>query len=345
MSARKTDWSLVADQLAQRVPRSKLHEAVVDWVEKTPVRTPWAVAFSGGADSLALLLLLWAHWPERRLRLKVLHFNHRLRGLAANGDEAFCKSVCKGLGLSCTAGRWADAGKKASEADARNARFGFFQQAMQPSRTWALWLGHHQDDIIETMLMRLARGSGTRGLAAPRPVQRMTGRRVHLRPLLALKKAEIMAVLRESGAIWRLDSSNAGSAYLRNRLRRSVVPAWKRAAGDRDVLAGVARARELLEEDDQALETWIDELQLMAADGRLNLNRLAGKPRGVMRRALHRWLLALREPVDISRQAFKALLESIEKGKDVRHSLSNKGFAVIRSGRLGFEAGFRARSK
>ena len=97
----KNDWPHLADLLAARVPRDALHPAALAlaWAE-TRTRGAWAVAFSGGADSLALLLLLWAHFPERRGKLVALHFNHRLRGRAADADEAFCRRVCAALGVT-----------------------------------------------------------------------------------------------------------------------------------------------------------------------------------------------------------------------------------------------------
>jgi len=186
----------VAEKLAEQFPRAKLHPAVLDWAEASGRRTTWAIAFSGGADSLALLLLVWAHWPERRSRLLGLHFNHRLRGRAAAADERYCERVCAALGIKFVAGRWSGVRKKSSEAEARAARFAFFLKTLSSRSTSALWLGHQQDDIAETMLMRLARGSGSGGLGAPRPVQQLGGGRVHLRPLLTVKKTEIVRALR-----------------------------------------------------------------------------------------------------------------------------------------------------
>lgn len=320
-----------AAQLAAALPRSRLHPAVVAWAEACSPRATWAVALSGGADSLALLLLLWAHWPERRSRLRALHFNHRLRGREATADEKFCARVCEALGVRCVRAEWKEARRGASEAEARVARMNFFNRQGR-----VLWLGHQQDDIAETMLMRLARGSGTAGLAAPRPVNTVAGGRVHLRPLLTLKKSELVAALRAAGLSWREDGSNAGSYYFRNRVRHDVLPAWSEAA-QRDALAGAAHARELLEEDDAALEAWLDSLAVMRADGALVLANLLGKPRGLVRRALHRWLLAQPKAGGLSRQGFEALLGAVERGTATRHSLGREGFAVIRGGVLRFE--------
>jgi tRNA(Ile)-lysidine synthase len=324
-------------RLGAALPVARWHPAVREWVGKSRARGPWCVAFSGGADSLALLLLLWSHWSERRGQLVALHFNHRLRGAAAEADEAFCRETCRALGVKCIVGRWRAAKKDASEAESRAARHAFFTQAMQRLGSRVLWLAHQQDDIAESMLMRLARGSGTAGLAAPRPVQRMGDGRFHLRPLLTLGKAELMMALRGAGCSWQEDASNARPDHFRNRIRQTVVPAWQKAAG-RDALAGAALARERLEEDDAALEAWVDRAGLFSRPKVLNVQACAGLPRAVLRRALHRWLLAVRPQTDLSRQGFELLLAAVERGTATRFSLGS-GFAVLRRGELTWSRG------
>jgi tRNA(Ile)-lysidine synthase len=339
------DWPAIAAAFAQRISHAALHPtamhyALADW-EREQRRRPrprakhprWAIALSGGADSLALLLLFWAEAEGRWGRdFIALHFNHRLRGRAAEVDEKFCRDVCAALGVKFVSAKWHDAPKKASEAAARAARHVFFAREMKRRKLRLLWLGHQQDDIAETMLMRLARGSGTGGLAAPRPVQAQADGRVHLRPLLTLKKAEIVAALRTSGASWCEDATNGADTYLRNRLRRSVVPAWAKAVG-RDALAGAALSRERLDEDDAALEAWLDELAPVRG-GLLDLTRLAGRPRALWRRALHRWLLSVETETDLSRQGFEQLLAAVERGRDTRFSLGAEAFAIVRAGKL-----------
>lgn len=328
-----------AARLAELLPRTRLDPAVVRWAETSSRRAPWAVAFSGGPDSLALLLLVWAHWPERRPTLRALHFDHRLRGAESRADATFCRRICAGLGVTYVAGSWNGSHAHASEAEARAARMAFLEQHAR-----VVWLGHQQDDIAETMLMRMARGSGTGGLAAPRPVQPLARGRVHLRPLLGLKKDEIVAALRKVGVTWREDSSNAGEHFFRNRIRRNVVPLWT-AAAQRDALAGAARSRLLLEEDDTALECWLDELNPLQRSGRLALAVLAGRPRALLRRALHRWLMAEPRAGDLSRAGFDALLSSIERGGPSRHSLGRHGFAVTDGCELRFEPMRKKRRK
>ena len=339
----KLDWPAVATAFAATISHGALHPGAMEpaWAEhekakrqrKRPPR--WALAFSGGADSLALLLIFWAEGPGRWGRdFVVLHFNHRLRGRAARADELFCAKVCAALGVTFVAGRWNDAPRKASEAEARAARFDFFRREMSRRRLRLLWLAHQQDDIAETMLMRLARGSGTAGLAAPRPAQAMPDGRWHLRPLLTLKKAGIIAALRAAGATWREDATNAGDDFFRNRIRTRVLPAWIQAAAGRDALAGAALARERLEEDDSALENWLAGLAPQRADGSLDLQRLAGRPRALWRRALHRWLLAQKPAPDLSRAGFETLLAACDAGRTTRQSLDRQRLAEVRAGRL-----------
>lgn len=327
------DWPAVARELARRIPLTALHPAAMSRLRTGRV----AVAFSGGADSLALLLLLRTAMARKARGLVALHFNHRLRGRAADADEKFCAAVCRGLGVDFVSARWRDARPDASEADSRAARHAFFRQAMSRRRIRLLCLGHQQDDIAETMLMRLARGSGAAGLAAPRPAQPMPAGRWHLRPLLTLKKRQIEQALRQAGAVWREDASNQEANYFRNRVRRAVLPAWVKASG-RDALAGAALARELLEEDDTALEAWATRLGALRR-GVLDVAALHGCPRAVVRRLLRRWLVAVAVKTDLSRQGFEELLDAVEQGHPTRFSLGRTHFAVIRRGRLTLKRG------
>jgi tRNA(Ile)-lysidine synthase len=335
-------WKAAAASLGTLIAKEVLHPGVVEWADSRPKAERWAVALSGGADSVGLLLLLWAHWPERRGRLTAFHFNHRLRGAASDGDARFCGSLCKALAVPLVSGRWEAGQAQRSEAAARQARFAFIEPAMSERRTHVLWLGHQQDDIAESMIMRLSRGSGSAGLAAPRPIHSLPGSRrpgkaiLHVRPLLTLKKAEISNALREAGGAWREDASNAKDVHFRNRVRSGVIPAWV-AASQRDALGGAALSRELLEEDNHAIETWLGTLDAFGPDGSLDTAKLKGKPRALVRRALHHWLQGQKNAGECSRQAFSAMLRSVELGSPVRHSLGSHGFAVIRSGRLLFQ--------
>jgi len=358
-----------AAALAERIPLGRLHPAPRNWVRGFRSRTRWAIALSGGADSVALLLLLWAHLPQKRGDLLALHYNHRLRGAEADQDEAFCLKLCEKLKVELMVGRRPDGVELRSEAAAREARFAFFAEELERRDSRVLWLGHQQNDVAETLLMRLVRGSGTGGLAAPRPVHgfdptpEIPRGRVHLRPLLTLSRAEIEAALRECGIPWREDATNTGGEFFRNRIRRDVLPALitvtelRRAASAssgvgeaegakadikkaeaRDALAGMALSRELLDEDAAALEAWADAVaKTVIREGAVDLPELASAPRAVKRRVLYRWLREHAGAPLLSRQAFESLLTAIEAAKSTRQSLGKPGFALIRKRVLRFE--------
>lgn len=326
----RVDWRRCAETLAAAIPQSRLHREVCTWAENSPASDRWLIGFSGGADSLALLLLVWAHWPARRRRLSAVHFNHRLRGRAADADEKFCGRVCRQLGVRFVADRWVNRPATVSEATARNARQDFFRRAANRVGGRAIWLGHQLDDVAETLLMRIARGSGSGGLAAPRPIQAWRDGFVYLRPLLDLEKSEIARALQAVGAVWREDASNQTGEFFRNRIRANVLPAWRDATVERNALLGAAITRERLAEDDAALDAWIAVLQPITKRGELNLHRLAGKPRAIYRRALHAWLHLHQCGQGISRQAFEALLNALAHGRLVRQSLDANHFVEIR---------------
>jgi tRNA(Ile)-lysidine synthase len=338
---------------------------------------PWCVALSGGADSVALLLALAAQRGQLRQKAEgrmrngsteprctepkssdrsdrsarairnpqsairnflALHFNHRLRGAAADADEVYCRELCAALGVKLVVGaaNW-PAGSEVSEAQAREARFAFFGDAMAEVGARALWLGQHRDDVVETMLLRLSRGSGSRGLAAPRPVQRMADGSVRLRPLLNMPKADLVAALRVAGIPWCEDQTNHGDAYFRNRLRRLVVPAWAEAA-PADLAEAVARSRALLEEEDDALELWADRVLPAQLDEVIPLAALREAPVAVVRRALHRWMLAVDLSEALSRSAFEELLAAVCAGREAKLSVGVAGFLIVDGTELRLQA-------
>ncbi len=336
---RPSKWQLVADRLGRRISISALDASVVDYVGGA-AKGKWLVSVSGGADSIALLLLLWTHWPKKRRSLVAVHFDHALRGSESTGDARFCARVAKSLGVAFEQGKWADPPPDPSEARARNARSEFFGKVRRRYRGKVIWTGHQQDDVAESILMRLARGSGTSGLAAPRPIQReSTTRTVRLRPLLSLSREDLTAALQAAGGCWREDSSNTSKRHFRNRVRNDVIPAWMNAA-ERDAKAGAARSRRLLAEDDEALEAWVEEIAPFDETGCLRIKRLQHKPTAIWRRALHAWLLQQPDIGDLSRAGFEDLLGRVRQGAPTRFSLGRTGFARIRRGFLIFEQRF-----
>ncbi|MBT5903961.1 MAG: tRNA lysidine(34) synthetase TilS [Opitutaceae bacterium] len=334
--ARFTKWQRIAVQLGERVGIDRLDGDVVELATDS-MKQKWILAVSGGADSVAMLLLVWAHWPERRGKLVVAHFDHNLRGAESRADRAFCGKVARSLGVVFETATWDAAPASPSEARARGVRQAFLEQVRRRHRAQLIWTGHHLNDVAETLLMRLARGSGTAGLGAPRSIQSHVGSlATRVRPLLGLRREELTTALQSAGATWREDSSNQTGTHFRNRVRRDVVPRWEKAA-ERDAVSGAGLSRKLLDEDNAALEAWLGEIDPIDLHGRLALKRLKGKPIAIWRRALRTWLQRQRDGGDLSRQGFEELLKLVQKGDTSRFSLGKSGFVRIRRGFVFFE--------
>ena len=179
-----------------------------------------AAAVSGGADSMALLHLLLALQAESGFVLSVCHVNHGLRGETADRDEAFVREACTELGLPLRVFRPAEVGftvpPHAGEDWARRLRYACFEQLRQEGID-CIATAHTASDQAETLLFRLARGTGLHGAGGIRPK-----RPGYCRPLLGLTRAETEAVCTARGQRWVTDETNESDAYARNRLRGAV---------------------------------------------------------------------------------------------------------------------------
>lgn len=173
----------------------------------------YVVAVSGGVDSMVLLDLL-SRAPG--LELIVAHFDHGIR----SDSEADCRLVSEaaqqyGLSFIYEHGRL---GAKTSEATARTARYAFLQRVQEAHGARAIITAHHQDDVLETAVLNILRGTGRKGLAALRSTETL------VRPLLGVTKQEIEAYAVEHRIVWHEDSTNASDAYLRNYIRHHIIP-------------------------------------------------------------------------------------------------------------------------
>ncbi|HTK32490.1 MAG TPA: tRNA lysidine(34) synthetase TilS [Candidatus Saccharimonadaceae bacterium] len=255
------------------------------------------VAVSGGADSTALLVALHRLAPEFGFDLHAAHLDHGLRGAEARADRASVEALCRARGVPLHAAAWNTRLRMkrrglSGHAGLRTLRREFLLAAARRAGAVAIATAHTADDQLETLLMRLARGAGLRGLGAMRARQ---GR--WLKPLLGATRADIERDLTRAGLAWREDRSNHDSHYLRTRVRDDVVPALAAAARvPRAVLAAHAAraareidaAREALERSARALLKGALAEAARRADGALALDaaRLAAAPAAVRRLAL-----------------------------------------------------------
>ncbi len=184
------------------------------------------VAVSGGPDSMALLHALTLLGREQRWRLHAAHLHHGLRGTEADADLDLVKRRCEETGVPLSveflaADRIRGAGM---EARARRLRYAFLHRVAGQIGAARMATGHTRDDQAETVLLRLLRGSGPRGLVGIQP-RREDG---VVRPLILVSRAEVLRFLEGAGLAYREDRSNEDPAFLRNRVRHEVLPLLRR---------------------------------------------------------------------------------------------------------------------
>lgn len=207
------------------------------------------VALSGGADSMALLNVLYELKNEYSLTLKAAHFNHGIRGDEALRDENFCAEVCREMGVELFVGR-GDIPALSSqlgigvEECGRRERYAFFNRVAPGAKVAT---AHTLSDCEETFLFNLARGASLKGLTSIPPVRDNI-----IRPLIDCSRAEIEAYCEEKGIRYVTDSTNLSDEYTRNRIRHKIVPELKNLNGAFD--CAFSRCVDSLREDEELLE-------------------------------------------------------------------------------------------
>ena len=214
-----------------------LAQSVLGYIRKQDLLRPGdrvGVAVSGGADSVALLRILLELRTELGIVLSVAHLNHLLRGAESDGDEQFVHDLACNYELHLFSARrdvktYAAEKKISIETAARELRFQYFEELIRKGEFNKLATAHSLDDQAETVLLRLLRGSGLRGLSAIRPrlfikdvAEQVCGEII--RPLLSTRREAAAAYLAELGQEWREDATNKQLRYTRNRVRHVLVP-------------------------------------------------------------------------------------------------------------------------
>ena len=180
----------------------------------------YIVALSGGADSVALLLLL----KEGGFNVHAAHCNFLLRGSESDHDEAFCVDLCRQLGVELhrahfATREYAEAHKVSIEMAARELRYSWFEQLRKDIGAAGICVAHHRDDSVETVLLNMIRGTGLRGLTGIQPRNGYV-----LRPLLCVSRDEIEHFLAKRGQKYVIDSTNLETDVMRNKVRLQVLP-------------------------------------------------------------------------------------------------------------------------
>ena len=349
-----------------------------------------AAAVSGGADSVALLLLLEELQAELGIVLSVAHVNHQLRGAESDDDERFVANLAARLQLnldavtapietraSKAAGEQAKSG---IEAAARNLRYGFFRELAENRRVTKIATAHTLDDQAETVLLRIFRGTGIRGLAgihpkmslanwspkrsSPKASNPKTGGTGALacagkksagkfsaevgveviRPLLTFRRSDLRDYLRASNETWREDSSNEDPKFLRNRIRQRLLPLIAEEFGD----AALLHMAELAEIARAEEEHGAEELNSTESSGTsLDAKKLLSLPLAIRRRLARAWLEANAPEASISFALIEEILQLAHDDAGRKLELPGEVSRDIRRGRaeIVIEAAASTRAK
>ena len=210
------------------------------------------IGVSGGADSVTLLQLLLELSESWKLKLGILHVNHKLRGAESDRDEMFVRRLARRFKIPIFVARVpvkqkAKDEKTSIEEAAREGRYHFFEKMAEVKRAQKLALAHTQDDQAETVLMRVIMGTGLQGLQAIRPKRKLNGTYL-VRPLIEVPRNEIRKFAKQNSICFREDSSNRSLQFLRNRIRLKLLPFIERSFNPQ-VKKALARLPHLLDVD------------------------------------------------------------------------------------------------
>ena len=303
-------------------------------------------AVSGGADSICLLHVLSELRRTLGLTLTVAHYNHGLRGREAMADETFVREQAMLLDVPFRAARGnvrekARREKVSLETAARSLRYRFLKRTARNVGAGAIVTAHTLDDQAETVLFRLARGTGTRGLAGMRVTSSAQGFPV-IRPMLSIRRQAVERYLSARKLTWREDTSNACRDFTRNRIRHDVLPLLANALNPK-ITESMGRLATIQADEDDWLQELTDGLMRVCCRdndaAHLNTAALIPLPRAARRRLWRQWLIAngIEEP-DITFKLIENLDSALAQQKTTRRRLPDNSTVIFRYGRVEFHA-------
>ncbi len=310
-------------------------------------------AVSGGADSVAMLICLTRIISNFRggLRIVIGHVNHHLRGAASDGDEHFVSKLAAAFGLECCT-RSVDVKQHARaehlsiETAARLLRVNELIDMAAQARCDAIATAHHMNDNAETLVHRLLRGTGLRGLAGIRPARTLKGDAgctTFISPLLSAKRDEILAYCTVNGIAWRHDHTNDDFAHTRNRIRHVLLPSIQS-----DASSDMVRLLHHLSQACQNLLTQIEQRAAILHSAAIKENSrrrvildrftLTSQPEAVVVELIRRTLMELGIGLrNMSEARYRALVQQAFSGCPRRLSLPNGLTASVNGSNLSFE--------
>jgi tRNA(Ile)-lysidine synthase len=248
----------------------KLEAALAQaWPQASWTDTHVVAAVSGGADSCALLAALVRLKSSGSGEIVAAHFHHGLRGASADADAAFVEQLGKNLGVKVIIGRREMESIPSQrgdgiEAAARAARYEFLLQTANDNGARYVATAHTADDQVETILHRIVRGTGIAGLAGIRRTRPLGDTVTLVRPLLDIKRSEVIDYLSARALAHRTDETNLELAFTRNRIRHELLPQLRKDFNP-EVDAALLRLAQLAGENQRVIDGLVDELVLRAA--------------------------------------------------------------------------------
>ena len=302
-------------------------ESLAAFLETLPGRKQFLLAYSGGLDSHVLLHLMARLCAEAGYSLRAVHVNHNIH-VQSGAWASHCQQVCHTLGITLETldVDASEPGGEGPEAWARHKRYAAFEAIISAGEV--LLTAHHQDDQLETFLLRLLRGAGALGLGAMRPVREF-GKGLHARPLLRHSRARLRDYAEYHQLNWIEDPSNADRHFDRNYLRHEVLPLiagrWPSYA------LPVSRTIELMAETQELLEQLarLDLQDCATPDPHtLSLGQVRQLSPSRQKNLLRYWCRSLKLPPPDSRQSARILADLIRARPDANALVSWPGAAL-----------------
>ena len=245
------------------------------------------VAVSSGPDSMALLNLLLELREEKKLKIVVGHINHNLR---EESEEEFEFTKKYAIDNKCEFEwiKFDEYETNSIENEARERRYQFFEQILKKYNSKYLLTAHHGDDLIETILMRLTRGSSLNGYAGFKKISIRKGYNI-LRPLIFYTKDEILKYLEKNSIPYRIDKTNFSKKITRNRYRLDILPLLKNE--DKDVHKKYLKFSEELEEVNSFLEKYINsKYEEVVQNNMINISLIKNEDKYIIKQILYKYL-------------------------------------------------------
>ena len=294
------------------------HLKLMQWMSmNNTTEKTYILGLSGGPDSIYLLHYMVKNFPE--ITLIAAHLDHEWRK-GSEQDTEFCKQVCKELNVTFVSKKASELNVKikpngSQEELGRKLRRHFFEELLKKHNAQAILLGHHADDQMETFFIRLIRGTTIQGLSCMKIQDGL-----YDRPLLYTTKQEILDYLKEQKITYLEDFTNYSDKYLRNRIRKTVTPAFKAIdtrAEDNFVrsLNHIQQAEFFLEELTQA------SLDLLLVENKLDVKEFLTLHSYLQKRIVQQWLVKNKVLHTLSENFLNEIIKFLESPRGGSHQL------------------------